>query len=218
CRARIPPGWARRRGRSARPRSSAWRGRPPPPPWRAPDRSSCAARSRGPSSELLQDADVVLEELAQVRDAVLEHRDPLDAHPERESLNLLRVVAALPHEAEDVRVHHPRTEDLDPADPLAERVPRAVGELSAAATAEAGDVDLDARLGEGEEAGPEARLALRSEDRAGELVQRALQVGKRDVRTHGEPLDLMEDRAVGRVERVGAVAAPRHHDEDRRRL
>ena len=54
-----------------------------------------AARSTGPSSELLQHPHVVLEELAQVGDAVLEHRDPLDPHPEGEALDPLGVVAVL---------------------------------------------------------------------------------------------------------------------------
>ena len=45
--------------------------------------------------ELLQEADVVLEEHPQVGDPVLEHRDPLDAHAEGEALHRLGVVAAL---------------------------------------------------------------------------------------------------------------------------
>ena len=47
-------------------------------------------------------------------------------------------------------------------------------ELAGAAAAKAGDVDLDARLGEREEAGPEAGLALGAEDRPRELVEGAL--------------------------------------------
>ena len=60
---------------------------------RAAGRSIRAARAAGPSSELLQEAQVVLEVQAQVGDAVLEHRDPLDAEAQGEALHLLGVVA-----------------------------------------------------------------------------------------------------------------------------
>ena len=53
----------------------------------------------------------------------LQHRDPLDAHAEREALVALGVVV---HEPEHVRVDHPRAEDLDPARSLAEVVAAAV--------------------------------------------------------------------------------------------
>ena len=46
-----------------------------------------AIRAGRASAELLQEADVVLVEQPQVGDAVLEHRDPLDPHPEREALD-----------------------------------------------------------------------------------------------------------------------------------
>jgi hypothetical protein len=46
---------------------------------------------------------------------------------------------------------------------------------------EAGDVDLDARLREREEVRAQPHLALVAEDRAGELQQRALEIGERDV-------------------------------------
>src|SRR5204862_8136549 len=133
--------------------------------------SSSSASWRGPSSKLLQDADVVLEELPQVGDAVLEHRDPLDPHAEREALDAVRVVAVRLDEPEHIRVHHPRAEDLDPASALADRVARAVRELTRAPAAEAGDVDLDARLSEREEARAKTCSPLRAEDRARELVQ-----------------------------------------------
>ena len=57
---------------------------------------------------------------------------------------------------------------------------------------EAGDVDLDARLGEGEEVRAQAHLALGAEDRPREREQRALQVGERDVLVHRQALDLVE--------------------------
>src|SRR5499426_149540 len=45
------------------------------------------------SRELSEEAQVVLEEEAQVVDAVLQHRDALDAHPERPARVVLGIVA-----------------------------------------------------------------------------------------------------------------------------
>src|SRR5690349_24125281 len=94
------------------------------------------------SSELLQEPQVVLEHLPQVRHAMAQHRYAVDAHPEREALDALRVVAHLRHEAVDVRIDHPGAEYLDPAGALAEGVARAVREVAAAAAVEAGHVHL----------------------------------------------------------------------------
>ena len=65
--------------------------------------------------------------------------------------------------------------------PLQIGVARAVRELPSAAAAEAGDVHLDARLGEGEEPGTEARGALGPEERSRELVEGPLEIRERDV-------------------------------------
>src|SRR3954451_9005549 len=101
------------------------------------------------SAELLQEAQVVLEQDADVGHAVAQKSDALDAHAEREALHAFGVVAVVLDEAEHVRVDHPGAEDLDPAGALAERVARAVRHVALAAAVEARDVDLDARLGEG---------------------------------------------------------------------
>ena len=73
-------------------------------------------------------------------------------------------------------------------------------EGTATAAAKAGDVHLDAGLREREEARPEPGNPLGTEDPPRELVERPLQVGQGDVGADGEPLDLVEDRAVGGVE------------------
>src|ERR687894_3234615 len=86
------------------------------------------------TSNLSQEAQVALEEEPEVWDAVLDHRHAVRAHPEREARVLLRVVADL---LEDRRVHHPRTEHLEPAGPFAHL---AVGVLPA--TDEAAHVHL----------------------------------------------------------------------------
>ena len=91
CRRRA----GRPRSRRARPRcrsAPAWSRAGPRP---ARGRSTPSATRRGPASELLQEAQVVLEQQAQVGHAVLEHRHAVDAEAEREALHVLRVVAVL---------------------------------------------------------------------------------------------------------------------------
>src|ERR1700675_2659485 len=72
-------------------------------------------RERG--GDLSQEAHVVLEEEPDVVDLVLEDGDPLHAHAEGPARDFLGVI---PDIAQDVRVHHPRAQDLDPASLLAE--------------------------------------------------------------------------------------------------
>ena len=73
------------------------------------------------SRELLEEAQVVLVEQADVVDAVLQHRDALDAEAEREAGDLLGVVA---DGFEHRRVHHAAAEDLEPAGVLADAAAR----------------------------------------------------------------------------------------------
>ena len=54
---------------------------------------------------------------------------------------------------------------------------------------------------------PDPRLALRPEERAEEVLERALQVGQGEAFVDGEALDLVEDRVVRGVDRVAPVAA-----------
>src|SRR5262245_46686097 len=86
-------------------------------------------------SELVDEADVVGEHLAEVVDAVVLLRHPVDAEAEREAAPLLRVESA---DGEDVGVHHPATTELQPR------------------TVRATDVELGRRLGEREVTGPQA--------------------------------------------------------------
>src|SRR2546421_5566979 len=90
-------------------------------------------------SQLLQEADVVVEEQAQVVDSVAQHRQPVDAHAEGVSRVLLRID---PHARKLVRVHHSRAEHLHPA--------AARADLAGLAAAErVRNVHLGGRLGEG---------------------------------------------------------------------
>src|SRR3954468_13835204 len=168
-------------------------------------------------SELLEEPKVVVVEGAHVGQAVLELGDALDAHPPREALDLLRVVAVVVDVGVDVGIDLARAEDLDPALALAQAAARTIGHVALAVAVEARDVDLDARLGEREEVRAQADVAALAEDRVGEAQQRALEVGERDVLVDREPLDLVELRRVRRVA-VAAVRAPRDHDVERRRV
>ena len=82
---------------------------------------------------------------------------------------------------------------------------------------EARNVDLDARLGEGEEVRAQLHLALLAEDRARESEQRSLEIRESDPLVHREALELVKLRRVG-----GVVVEPEHtprgdHIQRRRR-
>ena len=115
---------------------------------------------------VVQPAHVGVEEGAQVRHAVLQHGDAVDAHAPGEALHLLRIVAAEP---DDVRVDHAAAQNLQPVVALAE--------ADLVADAAAADVDLHRRLGEREERRAEAHLHLVDlEEGAAELLQHPLHV------------------------------------------
>src|SRR5690606_8697901 len=69
------------------------------------------------TSELCEKARVVFEEESKVVDPVAQHGDALDAHPEGEAGDGVRIVAGMP---EDLRVDHAGAEDLQPARALAD--------------------------------------------------------------------------------------------------
>src|SRR5439155_25595950 len=113
--------------------------------------------------ELRTKAPVVLVEEPEVLDAVAEDRDAVDAEAEGEALHLLGVVA---DGAQHVRMDHAGAEHLEPPPPAAD----AAGGVHRPGrrAPEAGDVDRGGRLGEGEEARPEADAGLGSEEPAEE--------------------------------------------------
>src|SRR5262245_10412979 len=95
------------------------------------------------AGELGQESQVVLEEQANVVDAVLEHGDALDAETEREAGEAVRVV---PHLLEHRGVHHAGAPHLDESGSLASAASRAAAE-------DAGDVVFRPGLHEGEVGG-----------------------------------------------------------------
>src|SRR6266545_517383 len=108
--------------------------------------------------------------------------DPLDAHPERESLETLRIEAAMP---KDHRMDHSGTQDRHPSGPLA-------GRAADAAADKASDVERDRRLGERVVARPEAGPLAGPEHGLGELVEEALEIAQRRALVDHQALDLEE--------------------------
>src|ERR1700691_4866227 len=83
------------------------------------------------SSKLLQETQIVFVVEAQIRDSVLQHRDPLDPHPPRIPLNLLGVIAGTiglrgRHVGVNVGIDLACAEHLQPALTLTQRTARAV--------------------------------------------------------------------------------------------
>src|SRR5262249_11502359 len=128
----------------------------------------------GLSSELLQEAQVVVVEEAQVGDAVLKHHNTLNTQTPNKTLNLLGIVAIVVDVGVDVGVDLAGAEDLQPTLALADVAAAAVLEVTGAVALKARDVDLDQELGEGEEVRAQAHVALLAEHHPRERQQRAL--------------------------------------------
>ena len=126
---------------------------------------------------------------AQVRHAVFQHRDAVDAHAPGEALVLVGIEPAI---AQHVRVHHAAAENLQPV--------LALAEADLALVAAALDVDLERGLGEREEGRAEAHLhVVDLEEGLAELLQHPFHVAEMRALVDHEPLDLMEHRRVGLV-------------------
>ncbi len=132
--------------------------------------------------------------MAQVGDAVANHRHPVGAHAEGEAGELVRVVADV---FEDRGVHHSAAEQLDPP---SERV----------------RMHLSGRLGEGEVIGRESNPGVRAEDLPREVGEGSLEVGQGDVLVDRQTLHLVEHRRVRGIERVPPEHPARDDDVDRR--
>src|SRR2546425_2326196 len=157
------------------------------------------------ASELPQQADVVLQEQAEVGDVVLEHRQTIQAGAEGEAGIALGVDAAV---TKHLRMHHPGAQDLQPAP------------LAAAATGTAADTARDGRpdagFGEGEVVTHDPNASFGTEERAGEILDRALQVRQADVVVDDQALNLIELRTVRGIRRIAPVDRARSDDADRR--
>src|SRR6478735_6021337 len=160
-------------------------------------------------SERGGEADVALEHVAHVGDAVAEHQRAVDAHAEREAGVAVVVDAA---RGEHARVDHAAAAPLDPALALAGATVVDSGVLAAAD--EAAQVDLGGGLGEGEVRRTEAGADPLAEHRRGEVVEGALEVGHGDALVDAESFDLVEHRAVRRVVLIGAEDPTGRDDVD----
>src|SRR5580692_4638849 len=152
--------------------------------------------------ELTQEADIVLKENLNVVDLVFEHGEAVDAHAEGEATDFFGVVV---DEPVDGRIDHACTEEFDPAGAFAFRARAAGGACAAAAAEDAGDVELDARLGEREIAGAEAGFYPVAEELFYEILDGAGEVAEGDVGIDRQAFDLMENEGVRGVGIVAAI-------------
>src|SRR5580700_2090635 len=152
-------------------------------------------------------ADIGLEEGAQVRHAVLEHGDAIDAHAPGEALILVGVEPAI---FQHVRMHHAAAENLHPIVTLAE--------ADLALVAPALNVDFERWFGERKERGTKAHTdPIDLEERLEEFFQNPFQVAEMRALVDHQAFDLVEHRRVGLVA-VVAISAARDDDADRRFL
>ena len=156
---------------------------------------------------MFKESQIILPEIADVIDAVSQHGDALGAEAEGETGVALGVVAAV---AQDVGVHHAAAADLQPA--------AAADGAALAAAQKALHVEFRGGFGEWEEARPETRTHVLSEQASGQVGERGLQVAEGDAFTHRDAFDLVELRLVARVGLFIAVTHPRQHQPHRRRI
>ena len=116
--------------------------------------------------ELLENAEVVLEERPDVRDVVLQHRHAIDPQAEREPAPLLGVDLDV---AQHLRMHHAAAEDFHPAG-------LGAGAAAGAFAEDARHVDFGRRLGEGEETRTHTDLRVVAEDAPDEVLDRRAQM------------------------------------------
>src|SRR6266568_2771669 len=155
----------------------------------------------GGTLKLFEEAKVGLVEETDVVDVVLEHRHALDPEAPGVAVPLFRIDAAV---AQHLRVDHAAAAHLEPA-------------LAAGARADAArNVELEAWLGEWEEARAHAHLSLLAVERLDHVQERALHVSDGEALVDGETLDLAEVRHARRLGRVAAVAATWRDDVDGR--
>src|SRR5690606_34804502 len=159
------------------------------------------------TSKLAQEPKIVLEEQADIVDAVTQHRDALDAHAEGKSRPALGVI---PHVEQHLRVYRAGAQDFQPALVAAHPAAGAVAH-------DALNVHFRAGFGEGKIARAETHRAL-AQKLTRQDRQRAFQVGERHVFVDVQAFDLVEHRRVRGVRIVQAVHLAQRDDAHRRLL
>src|ERR1700727_727310 len=156
---------------------------------------------------VINPAQVRIEKVAQVRQAVFEHRQAIEADPPGETLINLGIDAAI---GQHVGMDHAAAQDFEPI--------LAFAEADFVARAAALDVDLERGRREWKKARAQAHAnAGRFEERLAEFLQHPLEVGERRTIVDDQALDLVEH---GRMRLVGIapIGASGANDPDRRLL
>ncbi|MNZ49220.1 hypothetical protein D3C78_669810 [compost metagenome] len=156
---------------------------------------------------MVHPADIGVEEIAQIRHAVFQHGDAVEAHAPGKALIFIRVQ---PTGAQHVRVHHAAAEDFHPV--------LAFAELDDGAGTVALDIHLEARLREGEERRAKAHDdTVDLEEGLAEFFENPAQIADMRLLVDDKAFDLMEHRRMGRVG-VLTIGLARNDDADRRLL
>ena len=147
--------------------------------------------------ELPQEAQIVLEEQAQIVDAVAQHRQAIRSHAEGEALVALRIDADC---AQHVRMHLARARDLQPA-----------------ASPKPMSISAEGSVNGKNDGRKRTSQIVALEEAAQEIGEHAFQVGEAHVLVDPQAFDLVEHRRMRGVA-VDAIDAPRRDDLDRRRV
>src|ERR1700733_5966747 len=135
---------------------------------------------------VIDPAQVRVEEVAQVRQAVFEHRQPVEANAPGEALIDLRVEAAI---GQHVGMDPPAAGDFEPI--------LALAEANLSARTSALDVDLKRRRREGKKARAEAHADMgHFEERLAEFLEHPLEVRERCAPIDHQAFDLVEHRRM----------------------
>lgn len=154
---------------------------------------------------MAQPPQIAFVEGAQIRDAVLEHRQTLHAHAERETLPYGRIKPAI---GQNARMDHARPQDFEPIAPFPDL----------AGLAGPADIDFHGGLGEGEIGSAETYREMRLvEKNAQEFDEAAFEVAESDVFIDHQPFALVEHRRMGGV-MIRAIGAARRDNANRRLL
>ena len=137
---------------------------------------------------MLQPAHIRVEERAQVRHAVFQHRDPVDTHAPGESPDIVGIKTAM---AQHVRMHHAAAE-------ISAVVALAEAHFAWARASHWMSTSIDGSVN-GKKDGRKRIFTFDLEERLAELLQHPLHVGDISRLVDHQTLDLMEHRRVGGV-------------------
>src|ERR1700722_8820177 len=141
------------------------------------------------SRKLLQKLQIVLEEQAQIIDAIAQHGETVDSHAEGIALPAFAVDA---RSLENIRMNHPAPQYLQPAGLLANTASLAVAENTL-------DIGFGRRLGKGEVRRPQPHAERPLEKPLKEGMQHGFQVGEADTLADHHFFDLVKHGCMGHV-------------------